>query len=243
MKIRIPEIRLLHVTIVALSTLLLVKSAAIVRAAAPASAPTAAGSAAPAAPEPAAAKPATPPKAPAAAAKPADAEKPSATPTDVTAKPAETAPPAVSDAERVLLLDLRQRRVELESRETSLATRENILASAEKRLAARLDELTTLQRRLEALENGRKEREDAGWAGLVKVYEGMKPREAALIFNDLDLPVLLQVVDRMKEAKTAPILAAMQPERARQVTTQLAELRNRRHALPQASAASPKAGS
>ena len=75
-----------------------------------------------------------------------------------------------------------------------------------------------LQKRLEALEAARKEREDASWRGLVKLYETMKPRDAATIFNDLDLPVLLPVLDRMKEAKAAPVLAAMQPERARLVT-------------------------
>ena len=48
----------------------------------------------------------------------------------------------------------------------------------------------------------------------------MKPRDAAAIFNDLDMPVLLQVLDRMKEAKAAPILAAMQPDRAREATTE-----------------------
>jgi flagellar motility protein MotE (MotC chaperone) len=48
------------------------------------------------------------------------------------------------------------------------------------------------------------------------------------IFNDLDMPVLLQVVDRMKEAKVAPILAAMMPDKARDVTTQLAQMRTRR---------------
>jgi flagellar motility protein MotE (MotC chaperone) len=55
----------------------------------------------------------------------------------------------------------------------------------------------------------------------------MKPRDAAAIFNDLDMQVLLQVVDRMKEAKAAAVMAAMQPEKARQVTTELAQMRTR----------------
>ena len=60
----------------------------------------------------------------------------------------------------------------------------------------------------------------------------MKPRDAATIFNDLDMPVLLQVVDRMKEAKAAPVLAAMQPDRARLVTAQLAQMRAQENAAP-----------
>ncbi len=99
-----------------------------------------------------------------------------------------------------------------------MASREAVLAAAEKRLAGRVDELTALQVRLEALEKGRAARDEANWAGLVKLYEAMKPRDAAAIFNDLEMPVLLQVVDRMKETKAAAVLAAMQPDRARQVT-------------------------
>ena len=53
----------------------------------------------------------------------------------------------------------------------------------------------------------------------------MKPRDAATIFNDLEMPVLLQVVDRMKDAKAALVLAAMQPDKARDLTAKLAQLR------------------
>jgi len=66
----------------------------------------------------------------------------------------------------------------------------------------------------------------------VKVYEAMKPRDAAAIFNDLDQPVLLQVVDRMKAAKAAPVLAAMQPDKARTLTSKLAALRAGRNTPP-----------
>jgi flagellar motility protein MotE (MotC chaperone) len=85
-----------------------------------------------------------------------------------------------------------------------------------------------LQKKLEALEAARQEREDTSWQRLVKLYETMKPRDAATIFNELEMPVLLQVVDRMKEAKAAPVLAAMQPDKARDVTTQIAKLRTGR---------------
>ncbi len=127
-----------------------------------------------------------------------------------------------------MLLDLRQRREELDARDAALATRESMLAAAEQKLLSRVAELQALQTKLEALESARKEREDASWQGLVKLYEAMKPRDAATIFNDLDMPVLLQVVDRMKEAKAAPVLAAMQPDKARDLTAKLAQLRTQR---------------
>jgi flagellar motility protein MotE (MotC chaperone) len=146
--------------------------------------------------------------------------------------------PAASEAERALLVDLRRRRVELDAREAALTARNAMLEATEKRLAARVDELASLQTKLEALERARRDRDEANWVGMVKLYETMKPREAALIFNDLEMPILLQVVDRMKEAKAAQVLAAMQPERARLVTSQLAQLRSRANAPP----GQPKAG-
>jgi len=135
--------------------------------------------------------------------------------------------PPISDSERTLLLDLRGRRAELDAQAAALAAREATLGAAEKRLAGRLDELNALQKRLEALGAERQAHEEANWRGLVKLYETMRPRDAAGIFNDLDLAVLLPVLDRMKEAKAAPVLAAMQPERARQVTAELAQMRTR----------------
>ena len=139
--------------------------------------------------------------------------------------------PAVSDGERTVLLELRQRRQELDGRETAVAARESTLAAAELRLNARVTELETLQHQLEALEQARQQRDDASWVGLVKTYESMKPRDAATIFNDLAMPVLLGVVDRMKDRTAAPILAAMLPDKARELTIKLAALRTKRAAV------------
>lgn len=131
-------------------------------------------------------------------------------------------------AERAVLETLRARRAELEAREQAAAARELVVAAAERRLIGRVEELTAMQARLEALERERAAREDAGLRGLVKLYEGMRARDAALIFDELDLPVLVRIVDRMREAKAAPVLGAMRPDRARLLTAELARLRAER---------------
>ena len=146
--------------------------------------------------------------------------------------PAPVAEPPVPDAERAVLLELRARRLVLEQRAQAIETREAVLAAAERRLSERVDQLAALQTRLEQLENGRRERDDANWRSLVKTYEAMRPRDAAAIMNELDGPLLVQVLDRMKEAKVAPILAAMLPDRARTATAQLAQWRTRGSAPP-----------
>lgn len=153
----------------------------------------------------------------------------SARPLAAAAQPAPPSPPpAEAMAERAVLEALRARRAEIESREQSVAQREVLLAAAERRLAMRVEELTVLQGRLEALERERAAREEVGLRGLVKLYEGMRPRDAALIFDELEMPVLLSIVDRMREAKAAPVLGAMRPERARTLTAELARLRAER---------------
>ncbi|MFH5925193.1 MotE family protein [Roseomonas xinghualingensis] len=142
------------------------------------------------------------------------------------AVPTAPGPDLVDEAERALLGRLRERRLEIDAREAALSAREAVLAAAERRLTTRLDEMAALHARLEAAERGRGEREEAGWRGLVKTYEAMRPRDAAVVFNDLEMPVLVQIVNRMREAKAAPVIGAMRPDRARSLTAELARLRS-----------------
>jgi flagellar motility protein MotE (MotC chaperone) len=139
-------------------------------------------------------------------------------------------PPPVSDSEKALLQDLRQRRQDLDKRSDAVTGRESVLIATEQKLSDRVSELQSLQKKLEGLDSAQKQKEDAGWQGLVKMYESMKPKDAATIFNDLSMPVLLQIVDRMKDAKAASVMAAMNPDKARDVTGQLAQLRTGRDA-------------
>jgi flagellar motility protein MotE (MotC chaperone) len=210
---RIKPPRLLPVTIFALAGLLAMKSVELVREAAAA---VAQGQSV---------------VTTAQAAMPAPLERPpsaAVSPQPVGTPAADDSAPPVADGERTVLLELRQRRQELDSRETGLAARESLLVAAEQKVSARVTELQALQKKLESIEAARQEREDTSWQRMVKLYETMKPRDAATIFNELEMPVLLQVLDRMKEAKAAPVLAAMQTDKARDVTAQLAKLRTSR---------------
>jgi flagellar motility protein MotE (MotC chaperone) len=172
-----------------------------------------------------------------------DRGKPTApTPTPAEPKPVASAPPnegppPVSDSERALLQDLRERRKELEARAAAVTARESLMAATEEKLNTRVGELQALQKQLEGLNAAQKQKEESGWQGLVKVYEAMKPKDAATIFNDLQMPVLLQVLDRMKDAKAAAVMAAMSPDKAREVTTQLAQMRTGKDAAQMGAAA------
>lgn len=158
----------------------------------------------------------------------ASAPAPAALPPPPVAASASEAPPGADVmAERAVLEALRARRAEIEAREAALTQREIFIAAAERRLAGRIEELGSLQQRLEAEARARDERTEQGWRQMVRLYEGMRPRDAAGIFDELDMAVLLQVMHRMREAKAAPVVAAMRPDRARLLTTELARHRSR----------------
>ncbi|MEO3474503.1 hypothetical protein AAFN86_21735 [Roseomonas sp. CAU 1739] len=145
--------------------------------------------------------------------------------------PVAIAPPApdpAAQAERALLEQLRARRTDIEAREQAVSAQEIVLQAAEARLTRRVEELTAMQQRLEALDRARGEREEAGWRGLVRTYEAMRPRDAATIFDDLDMPVMVEILDRMSDRKAAPVIGAMRPDRARMATAELARHRARR---------------
>ena len=133
---------------------------------------------------------------------------------------------ASSASERALLESLRNRREQLESRESTLEQRALTLEAAESRLNERLRDMDQLRARLEAEARARDERNESNWRGMVRTYEAMRPREAAAIMAELDLSVAIPVMDRMREARLAPILAAMPPDRARILTSELARHRS-----------------
>jgi flagellar motility protein MotE (MotC chaperone) len=146
--------------------------------------------------------------------------------TTVATEPAaQLAPPAAmaqTKGEAEVLQHLSARRVALDERERDLAMREQLIGVTEKRVEERLVELKGLEERLNAMLAKRDEAEEAQFVTLVKMYENMKPAEAARIFNRLDRQVLLTVASRMKPAKIGPVMAAMEPARAQDLTVMLA---------------------
>jgi flagellar motility protein MotE (MotC chaperone) len=121
------------------------------------------------------------------------------------------------------LQDLAVRREELDRRERELEIRDALLEAAEKRIDGKIIELRGLKEDMESLLTQYDEEELAKIQSLVKIYENMKPKDAARIFGKLEMEILLEVVGRMREAKVAPILAKMDPAKAQEVTAELAQ--------------------
>lgn len=147
--------------------------------------------------------------------------------------PAPDRPREFTQIELDILQSLAERREELERRAEEMDLKEKLLEGTELRINDKLNEIKQLKTQVDVLLKEYNEHEDKKISGLVKIYETMKPKDAAIIFNELDMPILLQVVDRMSSRKVAPVLAGMAPERARELTIQLAEYRRLKE-LPQA---------
>jgi len=124
--------------------------------------------------------------------------------------------------ETLILQRLGERRSALEKRAVELDLREQLLNAAQKRVENRVSELKAIEGRIQVAEKNRDEHEANRLNGLVQMYENMKPKDAARVFDRLSLDILVEVVLQMKPRKMSPILAKMSPEAAEKLTVALA---------------------
>lgn len=161
---------------------------------------------------------------------PADVSTTGSVPEKKEEKPAESsaanpgAPPpvAVSPSERVILERLGERRDELRQKAQEAEARERLIEESERRLDARIDELKALQQKAETGAEKKAQAEIEGLKNLVTMYETMKPKDAARVFDRLPQAVLVPVVQQMNPRKMAEVLAAMSPASAEKLTVALA---------------------
>jgi flagellar motility protein MotE (MotC chaperone) len=129
---------------------------------------------------------------------------------------------AQSPAEIAVLERLQERRAELEARAKEIEMRESLLKAAEKRLEGRFAELKDLEARLNNTLQQRDEAEAARFKNVVTMYENMKPKDAAKIFDRLDIKMLVEVAREINPRRMSDIMAQMSPDAAQQLTVELA---------------------
>ncbi|HIJ63528.1 MAG TPA: hypothetical protein HPQ04_12615 [Rhodospirillaceae bacterium] len=137
-------------------------------------------------------------------------------------------PPTFTQNEIEVLQKLAERREALDARSRELDLRENLVKAAEGRIDKKVVEMKALQSNIQGMLKQVDEADDGKMKSLVKIYETMKPKDAAKIFEQLDMPVLLGVLTRMKEQKVAPIMEAMDPMKAKTITDTMAVRRGAR---------------
>jgi flagellar motility protein MotE (MotC chaperone) len=142
---------------------------------------------------------------------------------NVSEKPGETTSQAFSAVELELLQNLSRRREELDRWERNIQIKESALDATEKRINDKIVQIDAMKKEVSELLAQYNKQEDAKIRSLVKIYEAMKPKDAARIFDEMEMPILLLVIDKMAEKKSAPILAGMDSRKAKQITVELAQ--------------------
>ena len=165
-----------------------------------------------------------------AAAKPAEAPKPAEPPVY---QP--IVPEPVSPTERALLEKLSARREALKQRSDTLDLRERMLGDAERKLETGVTDLRESEEKADLGGGKRADAERLGLRSIVTMYETMKPKDAARVFDRLGLDVLVPIVVVMNPRKMAEVLAVMASEPAEKLTVALAN-RARGVETPQAQA-------
>jgi len=127
-----------------------------------------------------------------------------------------------SPGERAVLERLQERRQELDTRSRALDMRENLLKAAEQRMDVKLGELKSMESQVDRAAAKRQQVEGDRFKSIVAMYESMKSKDAARIFDRLDMKILVEVSTQMKPAKMAEILGQMSPESAERLTVELA---------------------
>ena len=151
--------------------------------------------------------------------KPAAASE-AAKPDGVVLHPEQNQP--VSPSERAILERLQSRRQELEARAREIDIRESLLKAAEKRIESRVEELKALESRISTATVQKAEADTARFKGIVTMYEGMKPKDAAKVFDRLEMPVLIEIASQIAPRKMSDILGLMSAEAAERLTIELA---------------------
>jgi flagellar motility protein MotE (MotC chaperone) len=126
--------------------------------------------------------------------------------------------------QKALLARLSERRTELDSLQTELDMRSALVDAAEKRLEERAAAVSAMEAQIGALVAQKKALDEDQLKSIIGMYETMKPKDAAAVFNTLDMEVLLRVARNMNPRKMAPIMAKMETARAEELTVQLAAI-------------------
>ena len=130
--------------------------------------------------------------------------------------------PPITSSERAILERLQARRQELEARAREIDIRESLLKTAEKRIESRVEELKSVEGRIGAAKEQKNEAEVSRFKGIVTMYESMKPKDAAKVFDRLEMPILFEIASQIAPRKMSDILGLMSAEAAEKLTVEMA---------------------
>lgn len=134
--------------------------------------------------------------------------------------------PDVSKAEADLVKDILARRSDVDNEEKDLSEQKHVLNAAQTALDEKMHDLDASMAILAQKQAAHREAMLADTDRLVKIYEDMPPKEAAAVFNIMDIHVLVAIANQMNPRKISAIMGSMTPERVNLVSQFLAGVRS-----------------
>jgi len=141
--------------------------------------------------------------------------------------------PECPDPAKVVLRGLEEKKTMIEKQHKALVQEKKELEVFEDQIDEKLESLKTLKKQIEkdmallekkkSLKEQKKEAAyEAKIGRLVKMYAGMKPKNAARIVDKMNLEVAQEIFLRMREASASQILAFVDSEKAAKISERLA---------------------
>jgi len=141
--------------------------------------------------------------------------------------------PECPDPAKVVLRGLEEKKTRIEKQQKQLTKEQKELEIFEEQIDEKLESLKTLKKQIEddmallTKEKTQQEQDkeavyEAKIGRLVKMYAGMKPKNAALIVDKMNLEVAQEIFLRMREASASQILSFVDSEKAAKISERLA---------------------
>lgn len=126
-----------------------------------------------------------------------------------------------TQSEIMILQELAERREALDLRSREIDKKAVQLKVAEEEIGKKLSQLKEYEVKLKKLINEYNEKEKQKINALVKMYSTMKPKDAARIFNTLDISIVVSLLREMKPSTSSAIVSQMNAEKAKAVTDEI----------------------
>lgn len=136
-------------------------------------------------------------------------------------EPGKNSGSAFTQSEIMILQELAERREALDLRAQEIDKRAIQLKVTEEEISKKLRQLKDYEQRLQKLVNAYTAQEKANIDSMVKMYTSMKPKDAARIFNNLDMNIIVALLKGMKPSSSSAILSQMDSQKAQAVTAEL----------------------
>ncbi|MBX3486314.1 MAG: hypothetical protein KF798_00210 [Candidatus Paracaedibacteraceae bacterium] len=99
-----------------------------------------------------------------------------------------------------------------------VAQQEALVKIAKDKLTKQIEQLETIQKDIKSTTNDLTKKEQENIERMVKIYESMKPLQAAEILNKLELTALSEIFKAMAPKKASTIMSSMDHQKVRLVT-------------------------